>query len=190
VPFYASVPTYPPAGNTPGYWPFPGPAGVVYPAPAWPVSPIQFGPAPGLLWAEVGRRIGALAIDAVFMLVVLCIPTLLAVALGPHPGNEDLYTVAADVVFLVWVFVIVGYHPTCWWRFQRTIGQRLLGLRVVRAADGKPLGARATTVRFLIFTVCTLTVVPGLIAAALANESPAKRTWWDTAAGSVVVQRV
>ena len=73
--------------------------------------------------------------------------------------------------------------------FQGTIGQRALGIRVVRAADGKPLGIGATIIRYILFAVFTCTIIIGIIAAIAGADDPAKQTWMDKAAGSVSVKR-
>jgi uncharacterized RDD family membrane protein YckC len=150
----------------------------------------SFGPAPGLMWASIGTRIGALLIDAGIMLVALVIAGAMAEAFGiQHHGDTSVYSTGATVSSLLWFVFFIAYHPTCWWAFQGTLGQRVLGLRVVRARDGGSLGVGETTIRYLLFAICTVTIVPGLIAAAVASDKIDKKTWWDDAAGSVVVKR-
>jgi hypothetical protein len=63
----------------------------------------------------------------------------------------------------------------------------LVGLR---AADGRSLGFGATTIRYTVWLVCELITIIAIIAAAIANDNPRKQTWWDNAAGSVVVRRI
>jgi uncharacterized RDD family membrane protein YckC len=173
------------------------PPGFGYPMAAWPGSPIQFGPAPGLIWGAIGRRIGALVLDGVFMLIAFVVAEVVAELFGVHyywnAGYGEwstVYSTGASLAYLSWFILLFAYHPTCWWAFQGTLGQRALGLRVVRGQDGASLGVGATTVRYVIWGLCTLFVIPALIAAIIANDSPQKRTWWDDAVGSVVVRRV
>jgi uncharacterized RDD family membrane protein YckC len=157
----------------------------------WPGAPMQFGPVPGLVWGGIGPRIGAMLLDLVFMLIALMVAALVAEAFGvQHYVTHDVYSTGATASYLTWCILAVAYPPTCWWAFQGTVGQRVLGLRVVRLTDGASLGVGSTTLRFLIWAVCTLPVIPGAIAAIMAQDNPMKRAWWDDAAGSVVVRRV
>jgi uncharacterized RDD family membrane protein YckC len=128
--------------------------------------------------------------------VALIIASIIANAFGMQTydnGFRDTYTVystGASVTFLCWFILAFAYHPTCWWAFEGTIGQRALGLRVVRAADGRSLGFGATTIRYIVWLVCQVITIIAIIAAAIANDDPRKQTWWDKAAGSVVVRRI
>lgn len=164
-------------------WGYPPPFGFAPFAPA--------GPAPGLTWGGIGIRFGALLIDAFLMLVALVIGGLLAEAAGirHYADGSSSYSPAATAVSLIWLLFFLAYHPACWWVFGSSVGQRALGLRVVRASDGQPLGPGAVLIRYIIFAVCTGTIILGLIAAAMANEDPFKRAWHDEAARSVVVRR-
>lgn len=181
-PGYSPAPGYPQPGYTQPYWPPPPPPGYGYPVQAWPSAPVQLGPAPGLIWADMTIRIGALLIDAALMIGALLIVFLAEGVFGPGTLGTALAT-------NIWLVLLVGYHPTCWWLFEASIGQRVLRLRVARAQDGRSLGVGRTVIRFLVWAVCTTAVIPG-IAALVANDDPRKQTWWDKAADSVVVRRV
>ncbi|HEX7495234.1 MAG TPA: RDD family protein [Candidatus Limnocylindrales bacterium] len=148
------------------------------------------GPAPGLSWGGIGVRFGALLIDAVLMVVMLVIATLLAEAAGVrrHADDSVTYSAAATAIYWIWVLFFVAYHPACWYAFGSSVGQRVLGLRVVRASDGRRIGLGAVVIRYIIFAVSTGTVLLGLIAAAMAHDDPFKRAWHDEAARSVVVR--
>ena len=152
---------------------------------------MQLGPAPGLTWGGIGARVAAMLIDFVIMFVALIITELIAEAFGiqHYAYRDSVYSSGAAATYVVFFILLIAYPPTCWWAFQSTVGQRALGLRVVRASDGSSLGIGSTTVRFLLWAICTITVILGIIAAAMANDNPQKRTWWDDAAGSVVVRR-
>jgi uncharacterized RDD family membrane protein YckC len=124
------------------------------------------------------------------MFLALIVAGLIAQAFGvQRNGSSSASSTGATVISLLWFLFLVAYHPTCWWAFQGTLGQRVLGLRVVRATDGGALGVGETTIRYLLFAICTVTIVPGLIAAAVAGDKLDRRTWWDDAAGSVVVKQ-
>jgi uncharacterized RDD family membrane protein YckC len=187
----------PPAGN-PGWqpgpqagWPPPGAPGYGFAAPAWPLGPAEFGPAPGIVWGDIGRRIGAVLIDGVLMVVALVVAGLIAGGFGiTQYADRTVYSTGATVASLAWFVLLVVYHPIGWWAFQGTFGMRVLGLRVVQARDGNSLGIGQTMIRYLLWAICTVTIIPGIIAGAVANDRPGKRTWWDNAAGSVVTRHI
>jgi uncharacterized RDD family membrane protein YckC len=152
---------------------------------------VPAGPAPGLSWGGIGVRFGALLIDAVLIGVTFFIAALLAEAAGirHYADGTVVNSAAATAIYWIWIVFLVAYHPACWYACGSSLGQRALGLRVVRAADGLKIGLGAVLIRYAIFAVSTGTVILGIIAAAMANEDPFKRAWHDEAARSVVVRR-
>ncbi len=191
----AQAPGWPP-GQAPG-WPPSAPYGYQQPAAgmaqqASPWTHVQFGPAPGLIWGDVGVRVGAMVIDMVVYLGALIVAALAAEAFGvQHHGSTQVLSAGARACYIVWWIFAVAYFPTSWWAFQGTLGQRLLRLKIVRGRDGGPIGVGETTIRFLLFAVCMgFFLIPAIIAAVLAADNPARRTWWDDAAGTMVVRKV
>ncbi len=177
----------------PGGWPGNpyAPGGWGYP-PAFGFMPfVPPGPAPGLSWGGIGVRFGALVVDAVIIGVAAVIASQLSEAAGisHYAGGYDSYSSAAIAIEWIFILFAVCYHPACWYAFGGSVGQRALGLRIVRASDGGKLGLGAVVIRYLIFAVCTGTVILGIVAAAMANEDPFKRAWHDEAGRSVVVRR-
>lgn len=189
-PGYGPYGAQPPPYGGPFGPPVYGGPGFGYGAPLWAAPAVPPGPAAGLVWAGMGIRFAALIIDSVVEVVAFFVGALIAYAAGyqehgPNPG----YSPAGVAILWITFAVLVAYTPSCWWAFRGTIGQRLIGLQVLRAADGESLSAGATTIRYLIWLVCTCTVVIGIVAAIVASEKPDKRTWLDDGAGSVVVRR-
>jgi uncharacterized RDD family membrane protein YckC len=96
-------------------------------------------------------------------------------------------------ILLTWLacglFALI-YHPTCWYLFEGTPGQRAVDLRVVRASDGQSLGVGAVLARYLTFCIFTVLFPLGIIAGFIAANDPFKRAWHDQLTGSVVVQRL
>jgi len=157
---------------------------------AWAINPAPPGPTPGVAWAGIGSRFGALVIDAVFMGALFFLAALLAAALGMRDNyyGETEYSTASAIVLWIWALFFLVYHPVCWWRFQCTLGQRALGIRVVREADGRPLGLGSVILRYVVWFVLMLTVILAIIAAIVADGDPARRAWHDEASGSVVIK--
>jgi len=174
-PTYGAPQGYGPPGYPPGW----GPAMFA----PWPISPFGTGYIPG----GIGVRLGALLIDAAFVLATMLLVDLLIIVVdGPGAGTKP----AAMAISLLWIFFVLSYHPASWYVFDCTLGQRALGLRVRRRSDGQSLGFGAVNVRYLVFCVETLIFPLGIIAGAMAANDPMKRTWHDEAAGSVVVKRL
>jgi uncharacterized RDD family membrane protein YckC len=137
----------------------------------------------------MGIRLGALFIDAGVMLGALVVAAFVAEAFGiDRSSGEAVYSIGASAAYFMWYALLLVYHPICWWAFQGSIGQRILGLRVLRAIDGGHIGAASTLIRYLVWAGCQLTVVLALVAAGIASSHPARQAWWDRAAGTVVVK--
>ena len=181
----------PPQQSIPAGGGNPPPPGYGYYAPAWPGVPVQLGPAPGLAYAGMAVRFGALLIDAVILTIVVGVAGAIGEAFGiQHYANGDVYSAGAIAADLLGFLALAAYMPSFWWTFQGTPGQRALGLRVVRAANGQSLGIGATTIRYVIWLVCMFTVLLAVVAAIMASDKPSKQAWPDDVAGSVVVKRV
>jgi hypothetical protein len=191
---FPPAPGYAPASSGPWFvlptaaspWgPYGGPwAGGSYPA--GPQMPGYFdtrllppGPVAGLAWAGIGVRFGALVLDAILAAVSAAFAGALAEAFGVdrYLSGDVHYSAGATAVYLLWMIALVLYHPVCWYMWGCSLGQRMLGLRVVRAADGGALDGEAVAARFLIFTVCTGLLMAGIGAAFLAAYRPADPTY-------------
>jgi uncharacterized RDD family membrane protein YckC len=176
------------AGGYPGWnsggYPGWNPQGYVYYAPPPP------GPVPGVAWAGMGSRFGALLIDGVVIFGALIVMSILMTGLIEAQPYGDDYSGLMIAVSLGWWLLVLFYHPASWYFLGASLGQRALGLRVLRAADGRKLGIGAVLIRFALFAVSTALLVPGIIAGAMAANDPYKRAWHDEAARSVVVHRL
>jgi uncharacterized RDD family membrane protein YckC len=147
------------------------------------------GPRPGFIWGGIGVRFAAILIDAFFMLAVVVVAGVAALALSPDYNLTTNYSPAGYAIIWGWFAFFLLYVPFCWYLFGGTLGQRALGLRVVRAADGQGLGLGAVLIRYLVWAVCTGTVILGLVAAAMAADNPYKQTWPDDVSKSLVIRR-
>jgi uncharacterized RDD family membrane protein YckC len=150
------------------------------------------GPAPGIVWAGVAVRLGALILDTIIAGIAFVACSIFAAAFAVYgPGGSiDHYEPAGYAILWLCILAIFLYQPLAWWRLGGTPGQRALGLRIVRESDGLPLRLGAVILRYAVWFVLLLTVIPAIIAAVLAAEHPAKRAWHDEASGSVVIKRI
>jgi uncharacterized RDD family membrane protein YckC len=123
------------------------------------------------------------------MLALLVGASVIATALSPDYDFNQRFSAAGYAIIWGWFAVFVLYVPFCWYLFGATLGQRVLGLRVVRAADGQSLGMGAVLIRYIVWAVCTGTIIFGIIAAAMAADNPYKRSWPDDVSKSLVIRR-
>jgi uncharacterized RDD family membrane protein YckC len=132
-------------------------------------------------------RLGALLIDAV--IIVGSEIALSVVVAGGIASSEWASSTSATFVSLVWWLFALSYFPACWYISGASLGQKALGLRVVRASDGLPLGIGAVLARYLIFFTVTIVFPIGIVSGIVAWAEPHKRAWHDDVARSVVVRR-
>lgn len=112
-----------------------------------------------LRYAGFWKRLFAFAIDMAFCVLVSLLPLVIGVVLSnavpQHPEGLD-YVIGAILIFLVLALAltIVGtfllYFPILEGRYGRTLGKRLLGLRVVRE-NGTSIGFKEAFLRRLSF---------------------------------------
>jgi uncharacterized RDD family membrane protein YckC len=138
-------------------------------------------------YAGVWHRFVAVLIDgAVFVALALAIGLL---AGGVHSnrinGTYEVGIEDGSRATLVLLLLFLAYYVICEAVFGRTIGKRLVGLRVVDGS-GRHIGLGASLVRNL------LRIVDGLffyfVAAAAVWSSPRRQRLGDRAAGTYVVR--
>lgn len=107
------------------------------------------GPVIATTYASYGARVGAFLIDAVLILVILAIFAGIGIA-----------TSSAGPFFFVVMFGLasVVYKPLMEGSRGQTVGKMAVKIKVVRAADGGPIGYGEAFLRWLIGTV--IGVVP------------------------------
>jgi uncharacterized RDD family membrane protein YckC len=140
------------------------------PGGAWDLH-TQIGPAPGLAFGGFWLRVLAYLIDASLLGIVEIV---LFSALG----------VAGQAIGpLIFVVYFVGL----WGLTGQTIGMMLLGLHVVRNADGGKISWSAAVLRFVGLLVAFACISLGVIWVAFDAR---KRGWHDTIGGTVVVRPI
>lgn len=162
--------------------PYAGPAGGFYAAPAQPML------------ASVGARFAAYLLDgliltvavfAVMLVFGLLIAVLPGVSFsgGRPTGYSFLATILALVYYVAILVVTVGYIIVGNARGQ-TLGKRALGIAVVDAGTGAPIGIGRSVLRYLMFAVMGLPCYLGFLSIPLAADH---RGWHDRAADDVVI---
>lgn len=161
-------------------------AGSVLPGHATPETTHEY-EMDGLRYAGVARRAAAILVDGVVLAVAFWAIGLLIGALtgGLVAGGFELTGIPALVAMLAYLAVGFGYFIGLEARYGRTLGKRLLGLRVL-AEDGTPIGTGASVVRNV------LRIVDGLffyaVVAVSILVSDRKQRLGDHVADTVVVR--
>lgn len=177
----------PPPPYAPPYAPYPYTTGYAL-APA----PLD-GPAPGLRYADFGIRTAAYLVDAVILAAIALIAS---PALGglTRPGTtvllggQVIQTSTLNPALILFTFLTQAiYFVGFWSAASRTPGMMVTHLRVLRAADGRPLGIGAAVVRFIGLVIGLWVVFLGVIWVLL---DPRRQGWHDKMAASFVVQEV
>lgn len=144
------------------------------------------------VWEYAPRRARFLAFLIDQLLIISCVLTLVAIAalevfLTSDYGEVDppeSASVAAIVIVAAGAPLWALYYTLTWARGGRTLGQLIMGLRVVRR-DGAPLGYWRAAARMLAFALSSLTLHLLALPALLTEEH---RTTHDVIAGTVVVR--
>jgi uncharacterized RDD family membrane protein YckC len=152
----------------------------------------EFMSAVPLVYAGFGRRLVAFLVDMGIILLfagaAAVLTVLLSNAVPRHPSTlaENLYGGALILLVLIGanacIAMLLAYFPLLEGRFGRTLGKRLLGLRV-RSEDGLPAGYGQAFLRRLSFY---FEILP--IEALFIPFHPKRQRWFDILAKTVVVR--
>lgn len=140
----------------------------------------------------VGIRGVAMGIDsAVWFLLFIVAVTIVGFATGQteisaNGVDTDLEGTPGTVGLFLWLGLAIGYHTILEWRFGKTIGKYLVGIRVI-ADDGSPVSLRASSTRNVLRIVDWL---PAFYAVAIVAILVSKRRGrlGDRLGGTAVVR--
>jgi uncharacterized RDD family membrane protein YckC len=143
------------------------------------------GPSPGLVYAGFWVRLVAAVVDLAPIVVIAALARVPGVSASCGSGSAlcDYPTHALGGVVIAGALGV--YLVAAWSTMGASIGQRLLGLRVVRAADGRRVSAGRALRRYLAYLVAAAPLAAGLIWAGFDAQ---KQGWHDMAAGTFVVR--
>lgn len=202
-----AAPAAPPASA----WETPPPPITAPPAPAaLQGAKVEAGPAPGVEYAGLGVRIGAWIIDGLIYGVAFYILLAIVVGIFGAIGGVGAALIAVVIMGILSLFGSMAYFVYFWTTARASLGQRVLGLETVNAADGATLTRDQAIKRWIwlqgVFVIAT--VLNGVIGnnflsllISLAsfgyliylvyttNSSPKRQGYHDVQAGTVVVTR-
>jgi uncharacterized RDD family membrane protein YckC len=154
-------------------------------AAARPVEPAETTAAPSFSYVGIVTRAIAFAVDAaVIQLVALAVAGTFALILSVISPPDDLdaaIVVAGSVAYGLW---LVGYFVALWSATGQTLGNRLLEIRVCRAADGAAPSAGAALLRFAGLILAAVPLFAGFLPILVDDR---RRGVQDMLAGTVVV---
>lgn len=149
---------------------------------------MEAGPAPGVHFAGYGARLVAYIIDGIVLGIVVSVVSIVLLAIVAAAAANDSGAVAG-VTALVWLLAVLVisllYFPYFWANGGATPGMKLFHIRVVRDADGGPVGWGAATLRLLGYWVNQVVLYLGFIWIFIDKR---RRGWHDLIAGTVVIE--
>jgi uncharacterized RDD family membrane protein YckC len=134
----------------------------------------------GLVTRAVAFTVDAALINLAALVVSVSVGLALSV-LDPSNEIENVALAVAGVAYLLWT---VSYFVTFWSTTGQTPGNRLLRIRVCRAADGEVLRPRRSLLRLGAMVLCALPLFAGFLPILLDRR---RRGLHDMIAGSVAV---
>jgi uncharacterized RDD family membrane protein YckC len=133
----------------------------------------------------VGPRVAAALVD---ILVIVALFFVLGLTVGEAEGEDAGFSVVLGTgATLAWIALGLLYYFATEAVWGRTLGKRLLGLRVART-DGRRAGAGAIAVRTLLRVVDVLPVLYLVGFAVLLTAGKGWQRIGDLAAGTAVVR--
>jgi uncharacterized RDD family membrane protein YckC len=158
-----------------------GPDQVQIPGSSTPPPPMQSPPPPGVpgpALASIGQRVGSQLLWAAILLVAYLVVGLI--------GKGSL-ALGIALYLAVLAFALSQWHQLG--VTGVTVDRRIVGIKVVDASTGEPIGLKRASVRQLVLgATSALTCGIGLIVlAVVTSNDPRRQGWHDKAAKSVVV---
>jgi uncharacterized RDD family membrane protein YckC len=138
-----------------------------------------------LAYEGLVTRAIAFAVDAaVIQVAAIAVAGTFALILSVVSPSDELKGVLAWIGAAVYVLWLVGYFVTFWSTTGQTPGNRLLQIRVCRAADGAPPSLPKALLRFAALVACALPLFAGFLPILVDDR---RRGIHDMLAGTVVV---
>ena len=162
------------------------------PTPTWQAPDRAAGPAPGVEFGDFGPRLAAYIIDGLIVGAVVVVALLAwgLVALASGGIANDTLNAGAAVALVVLVIVItvigLGYFPWFWARDGATPGMKMMGLLLVRDADGGPIRGGQAILRLVGYAISGMVFYLGYVWILVDKR---RRGWHDLIAGTVMIKR-
>lgn len=107
-----------------------------------------YGVPQGVTFAHWGKRVGATLIDALILMAAY-IPAFIGAGLAQDPGTSGIAAILTLIGLVLYVGVFVWNVCIKQGRTGYSIGKGVLGIKLVKAETGQPIGAGMSFVRQL-----------------------------------------
>ena len=145
----------------------------------WSGPDPEGGPAPGIEFGSPGSRLVGYLVDGLIQfglgIGLLLVGTILLVIFAP----------LGIVAFLAGGLFLFLYFPYFWQKSGQTPGMKLMGIKVVRDADGGPVSWGSAILRLIGYYISAIVFYIGYIWIFIDKR---KRGWHDLIAGTVVIK--
>ena len=145
----------------------------------WQAPDPEPGPGPGMEFAGPGARLVGYIVDTIIIAVVI---TVLAIIAGLLVATLPILSI---VPFLAIPIVSLVYFPYFWAKSGQTPGQKMMGIKVVRDADGGPVTMGSAILRLIGYWISAFVFYIGYIWIFIDKR---KRGWFDLIGGTVVIK--
>lgn len=171
-------------------------------------APIEQGPAPGIAYADLVTRIIAAIIDGIILFVPWAVVSGALITGSFLSGGSGGLLIMSVVLGVVWFVASAAYFIYTWTTMRASVGQKVLNLETVNAADGATITRDQAIRRYAflfglpqvaVILSNALGILGTLIALAslgysiyllyTASQSPKRQGFHDVQAGTVVVKR-
>jgi uncharacterized RDD family membrane protein YckC len=160
-------------------------------SPSWVAPSRPMGPAPGLRYAGFWIRTLAYLIDAALLAVAMAIVAgTTGIGFFDVTVRDSTFGGFSNRSFFVQLnplslLAALLYFAGQWWLRGQTVGMAPLGLRILRATDGRSIGPGRAIGRFFGLILSFFVFAIGVIWVAADGR---KQGWHDKLAGTVVVR--
>ena len=199
----------PPSGN----WQAPPPPQQGVPQggfnPNFQQPPVEVGPAPGVVYADIVTRVIALIVDSIILYIPYVIVASILLGAMFATGGA-LFTIFALIVGVAYAALAGAYFVWTWTTQRASYGMKFLKLECVNAADGATLTRDQAIRRFLFLYAGNLVAIVGqqvfgfglgsllgllgllyvLYLLYTTSQSPKRQGFHDLQAGTVVIKHL
>lgn len=142
--------------------------------------------APQVVFAPLGKRVASYLIDAAIPTVMYIGAQFVGLAAVRSGGLGAAYWLSLLLSLGVIGFAIYQWHGVA--TTGQSVGKRVMGIWVLDAETGRPIGWGRTLLRYLVlFALGILFWIPLLLQLFVIPNNPRRQGWHDSAVGTVVV---
>ncbi len=145
----------------------------------WTAPDPEVGPAPGVEYGTPGARLDEFIVDNLIQWGLTLALVLASAVLGA------IFVPLGALAFVAGIAFLFIYFPYFWQKSGQTPGMRLMQIKVVRDADGGPLGWGSAILRWIGYYISAVVFYIGFIWIFIDKR---KRGWHDLIGGTVVIK--